>query len=92
MQLLRDMKRAFLRSRAGKLREGRTHRHGARLEEDYRRYSELPGHINDACGTVVGRMGAEFLEWCEDCACPAGAGGLCRLLTGRANAWRHRPR
>ncbi len=68
MQLLADMKPAFLRFPGGNYLEGQTIATRFDWKKTIGDISERPGHMNDAWGywSSDGMGLLEFLEWCED--------------------------
>jgi alpha-N-arabinofuranosidase len=68
MQLLGDMKPAFLRFPGGNYLEGRTLATRFNWKETLGDISQRPGHMNDSWGywSTDGMGLLEFLEWCQD--------------------------
>jgi hypothetical protein len=84
MQLLADMKPAFLRFPGGNYVEGRTIATRFDWKKTIGDISQRPGHRNDVAVLVVRRHGAAGVSgMVRRPAHGTCAGGLCRLLAGR---------
>jgi alpha-N-arabinofuranosidase len=86
MQILSDMKPAFLRFPGGNYIEGGTIQTRFDWKKTIGDPAHRPGHMNDAWHywSTDGMGLLEFLEWCEDLNMKPVLAGLCRLFTPSA--------